>query len=162
MPKRVAGWRIVPPQICVWLPESRLCANIWNPASKLGLGVDGSASNDGSHMLGEARQAMLLARLRAGIEGASLCSEDAPPILTAREALELATRGGAAVLGRNDIGSPGSGQMRRLDRDQSEPAGIYRRAARPGGGSGFLRPGECGLQRRRRQVHRPGRRIDHP
>ena len=72
---------------------------------KLGLGVDGSASNDGSHMLAEARTAMLLARLRAGIEGASLSSEDAPPILTARESLELATRGGAAVLGRNDIGS---------------------------------------------------------
>lgn len=72
---------------------------------KLGLGVDGSASNDGSHMLAEARQAMLLARLRAGIEGASLSSDDAPSILTAREALELATRGGAAVLGRKDIGS---------------------------------------------------------
>jgi len=72
---------------------------------KVGLGVDGSASNDGSHMLGEARQAMLLARLRAGIEGASLSGKEAPPILTAREALRLATRGGAAVLGRTDIGS---------------------------------------------------------
>lgn len=72
---------------------------------KVGLGVDGSASNDSSHMLAEARQAMLLARLRAGIEGASLSGEDAPPILTARQALELATRGGAAVLGRTDIGS---------------------------------------------------------
>lgn len=72
---------------------------------KVGLGVDGSASNDGSHMLAEARQAMLLARLRAGIEGASLSGEGAPPILTARQALELATRGGAAVLGRTDIGS---------------------------------------------------------
>ncbi|HWQ47301.1 MAG TPA: 8-oxoguanine deaminase [Longilinea sp.] len=72
---------------------------------KVGLGVDGSASNDGSHMLAEARQAMLLARLRAGIEGASLSGEDAPRILTARQALELATRGGAAVLGRDDIGS---------------------------------------------------------
>ena len=66
---------------------------------KLGLGVDGSASNDGSHLLGEARQAMLLARLRAGLEGASLSGEDAPPLMTAREALEVATRGGAAVLG---------------------------------------------------------------
>lgn len=72
---------------------------------KLGLGVDGSASNDGSHMLGEARQALLLARLRAGIEGASLSGNDAPPIFTGRQALELATRGGAAVLGRSDIGS---------------------------------------------------------
>ncbi|MBW8011311.1 MAG: 8-oxoguanine deaminase [Chloroflexi bacterium] len=72
---------------------------------KVGLGVDGSASNDGSHMLGEARQAMLLARLAAGVSGASLSSEDASPLMTARQALELATRGGAAVLGRGDIGS---------------------------------------------------------
>ena len=67
---------------------------------KVGLGVDGSASNDGSHMLGEARQAMLLARLRAGIEGASLSEEVVPGssdarIMTGRQALELATRGGA-------------------------------------------------------------------
>jgi len=72
---------------------------------KLGLGVDGSASNDGSHMLAEARQMMLLARVRAGLMGASLSHEGAPPILTARQALETATRGGAAVLGRKDIGS---------------------------------------------------------
>ena len=72
---------------------------------KVGLGVDGSASNDGSHMLGEARQAMLLARLSAGLAGASLSSKPAPALLTARQALELATRGGAAVLGRSDLGS---------------------------------------------------------
>ena len=71
----------------------------------VGLGVDGSASNDSSHMLGEIRQAMLLARLRAGIEGASLSGKGTPPIMTARQALHLATRGGAAVLGRKDIGS---------------------------------------------------------
>ena len=72
---------------------------------KVGLGVDGSASNDSSHMLAEARQALLLARLRAGLLGASLSSTSAPPILAARQALELATRGGAAVLGRSDLGS---------------------------------------------------------
>ncbi len=72
---------------------------------KVGLGVDGSASNDGSNLLAEVRQAMLMARLRAGILGASLSTSPDLPIMTAREALELATRGGAAVLGRNDIGS---------------------------------------------------------
>jgi cytosine/adenosine deaminase-related metal-dependent hydrolase len=72
---------------------------------KVGLGVDGSASNDGSHMLAEARQAMLLARLSAGLQGASLSGQDAPALMSARQALELATRGGAAVLGRTDLGS---------------------------------------------------------
>jgi cytosine/adenosine deaminase-related metal-dependent hydrolase len=61
----------------------------------VGLGVDGSASNDGGHMLGEARQAMLLARVGHG-----------PAALNAREALELATLGGARVLGRQgEIGA---------------------------------------------------------
>lgn len=72
---------------------------------KVGLGVDGSASNDGSHMLGEVRQAMLLSRLASGLEGASLSSEDASPLMTARQALRVATRGSAEVLGREDIGS---------------------------------------------------------
>jgi 8-oxoguanine deaminase len=72
---------------------------------KVGLGVDGSASNDSSHLLAETRQAMLLARLRAGLDGASLSTDGAPSLLTARQALELATRGGADVLGRSDIGS---------------------------------------------------------
>jgi 8-oxoguanine deaminase len=72
---------------------------------KVGVGVDGSASNDSSHMIGEVRQAMLLARLKAGLDGASLSSEGTPRLMTARQALEIATRGGAAVLGRNDIGS---------------------------------------------------------
>jgi 8-oxoguanine deaminase len=57
------------------------------------LGVDGSASNDGGHMLAETRQALLLARLAGD-----------PAALTARDVLEMATRGGAAVLGRDDIG----------------------------------------------------------
>jgi len=70
----------------------------------VGIGVDGSASNDSSHLLAETRQAMLLARVRAGVEGASLSGSEAP-ILTARDTLEMATIGGAAVLGRTDIGS---------------------------------------------------------
>ncbi len=66
---------------------------------RVGLGVDGSASNDGNHLLGEARQAMLLQRV--GWPG----FESSAARFAAREALELATRGGAAVLGRDDIGS---------------------------------------------------------
>ncbi len=72
---------------------------------RVGIGVDGSASNDGSHLLGEARQAMLVARLKAGLEGASLSAQASPDLMTARQALRLATRGGAAVLGREDLGS---------------------------------------------------------
>ncbi len=71
---------------------------------KVALGVDGSASNDSSHMLNEVRQALLLARVRLGLQGASL-SGSPKPILTAREALEMATLDGAAVLGRDDIGA---------------------------------------------------------
>ena len=71
----------------------------------VGIGVDGSASNDSSHLLGEARLAMLLSRVGAGLQGASRSGEDAPPLMSGRQALEIATRGGAAVLGRDDIGS---------------------------------------------------------
>jgi len=74
---------------------------------KVGLGVDGSASNDGSHLLGEARQALLLSRLASALEGASRSTPEGgtPPVMSAREALEIATLGGAAVLGRSDIGA---------------------------------------------------------
>jgi cytosine/adenosine deaminase-related metal-dependent hydrolase len=69
----------------------------------VGLAVDGSASNDSSNMLLEARQAMLLARLDLGLrhEGKGLPAD----WMSAREALELATLGGARVLGRDDVGS---------------------------------------------------------
>ena len=77
---------------------------------KVGLGVDGSASNDSSHLLEETRQAMLLARVKAGIEGASLSDSGISSIMTARQALELATLGGARVLGRSDIGSLEAGK----------------------------------------------------
>jgi cytosine/adenosine deaminase-related metal-dependent hydrolase len=60
-------------------------------------------------MLAEVRQAMLLARLKAGLDGASLSSTGGD-ILTARQALELGTRGGAAVLGRKDLGSLEAGK----------------------------------------------------
>jgi 8-oxoguanine deaminase len=70
---------------------------------KVGLGVDGSASNDGSHLLAEARQALLLQRV-GGPAGGN------PAALTAEEALWLGTRGGAEVLGRHDIGQLAPGK----------------------------------------------------
>jgi 8-oxoguanine deaminase len=78
----------------------------------VGLGVDGSASNDAAHMVNEARQAMLLARLRKSLEAPQVTADGqtvfgcdtAPMEMTARDALRLATRGGADVLGRKDIG----------------------------------------------------------
>ena len=73
---------------------------------KVGLGVDGSASNDGSHLLAEVRQAMLLARLAT----TQRAEPDAAPLMTPRDALELGTLGGAAVLGRADIGSLAPGK----------------------------------------------------
>lgn len=72
---------------------------------KVGLGVDGSASNDGSHLLAEVRQAMLLARVKEGITGYSRSDDPSRKLMTARQALWLGSRGGAAVLGRSDIGS---------------------------------------------------------
>lgn len=59
----------------------------------VGLGVDGSASNDAAHLLSEARQAMLLQRVALGADA-----------MSTREALEVATLGGAQVLGRHDCG----------------------------------------------------------
>lgn len=98
----------------------------------VGLGVDGSASNDGSHLLAEVRNAMLVSRMKEGITGFSLTSSSSPKgrgesaahnpplptgeglgvrvLMTAREALYLGTRGGAAVVGRNDIGSLEAGK----------------------------------------------------
>jgi 8-oxoguanine deaminase len=61
---------------------------------RVGLGVDGSASNERSDLFFEVKQALLVARGRSG-----------PSALTARDALRLGTRGGAAVLGRDDLGS---------------------------------------------------------
>jgi len=68
----------------------------------VGLGVDGSASNDGAQMVGEARQALLLARVGRSLEPDGC--DHGPAEMTARDALALATRGGAEVLGRADIG----------------------------------------------------------
>ena len=77
----------------------------------VGLGVDGSASNDAAHMVHEARQALLLARVGRSMQapetrdGKTFFGCDLGPTeMTARDALHLATRGGAQVLGRRDIG----------------------------------------------------------
>ncbi|HYM51185.1 MAG TPA: 8-oxoguanine deaminase [Candidatus Limnocylindrales bacterium] len=80
----------------------------------VGFAVDGSASNDAGNLLAEARQGMLMARARSG-----------PGALTARQALWIATRGGAACLGRSDIGSLRPGQradiaLYRVDGDAAD------------------------------------------
>ncbi len=66
---------------------------------KVGIGVDGSASNDSSHMLTEARMALLLQRVQHGADA-----------LTVEEGLQMATTGGAAVLGRDEIGALAPGK----------------------------------------------------
>jgi cytosine/adenosine deaminase-related metal-dependent hydrolase len=79
---------------------------------KVGIGVDGSASSDASHLLLEVRQAMYLARLKMALrppEGPMTVLSTSHPLrrdewVTARDAIEMGTRGGAAVLGRDDIG----------------------------------------------------------
>ncbi|TXH90290.1 MAG: 8-oxoguanine deaminase [Rhodoferax sp.] len=87
----------------------------------VGLGVDGCASNDGAHMVAEARQALLLARVGRAMQPAEIRVVDGeqrsffgcdlgPAEMTARDALRLATRGGAEVLGRSDIGHLAVGQ----------------------------------------------------
>jgi cytosine/adenosine deaminase-related metal-dependent hydrolase len=82
-----------------------------NAGVPVGLGVDGSASNDAAHMVNEARQALLLARVGRAMQPAETRDgktffgcDLGPAEMTARDALHLATRGGAQVLGRSDIG----------------------------------------------------------
>jgi cytosine/adenosine deaminase-related metal-dependent hydrolase len=79
---------------------------------RVGLGVDGSASNERGDLFLEVKQALLVARGRGG-----------PAALTAREALRLATRGGAAVLKRDDLGS--------LEPGKSADLAVWRRDGLP-------------------------------
>ena len=74
--------------------------NMLNAGMNVAIGVDGSASNDTSNVIAEVRQAMLLQRVGYG-----------PDAMTARQALEIATLGGAKVLNRDDVGSLAPGMM---------------------------------------------------
>ena len=88
---------------------------------KVGLGVDGSASNDSGNLISEARQAMLLQRVASGADA-----------MNAREALEIATRGGAQVLGRHDCGQVSVGKRADIaiwDTTGVESAGSWDKAA---------------------------------
>ena len=88
---------------------------------KVGLGVDGSASNDSGNLISEARQAMLLQRVASGADA-----------MSAREALEIATRGGAQVLGRHDCGQIAAGKRADIaiwDTTGVESAGSWDKAA---------------------------------
>ena len=88
---------------------------------KVGLGVDGSASNDVANLMDEARQTMLLQRVQNGADA-----------MSAREALEIATRGGADILGRPECGRIAVGKRADIaiwDMSGVEAAGSWDAAA---------------------------------
>ena len=101
---------------------------------KVGLGVDGSASNDGGQLLHEARQALLLQRAAGDPAG-----------LSAREALEMATRGGAALLGRDDIGSVAVGKAADLAAFRLDAIGLAGAQHDPLAALVFCQPGGVDL-----------------
>ena len=86
--------RTARPRTCASAPASHPFATCSTAGVRVGLGVDGSASNERSDLFAEVKQALLVARGRGGGDA-----------MTARDALRLGTRGGAAVLRRDDIGS---------------------------------------------------------
>jgi 8-oxoguanine deaminase len=100
----------------------------------VGLGVDGSASNDTSSLLAEARQAMLLARVGFG-----------PGAMTARQALEIATLGGAKVLNRDDIGALAPGMAADFVAFDLDRIGLAGALHDPVAALVFCAPGEVAL-----------------
>ncbi|MGE9550234.1 8-oxoguanine deaminase [Erwinia amylovora] len=96
----------------------------------VGIGVDGSASNDSSDMMAEVRQALLLQRVGFG-----------PDALTAREALEIATLGGAKNLNRDDIGALAPGMMADLAIFRLDSPGLAGASHDPVAGLVFCNPG---------------------
>ena len=115
----------------------------------VGIGVDGSASNDGAQMVAEVRQALLLQRVGFG-----------PDAMTAREALEIATLGGAKVLGRDDIGALAPGMAADFVSFDLSQHGVRGRAARSGRGAGVLRAVAGVDERDRRKDGGEGRAAD--
>lgn len=101
---------------------------------RVGLGVDGSASNDSGHLLTEARQAMLLQRVDKG-----------PAAMTARESLELATLGGASVLGRDDIGALAPGMAADIIAYRLDSVGFAGAGHDPLAALVFCQPGQVDL-----------------
>ena len=147
---------------CGWPRASRRSRSTATPGCKTGLGVDGSASNDGSNLLVEVREAMLLARLKIGLlppEGPQTVLSTSDPLranewMTARDALEIATIGGAAGARPRRHRLAGAGQVRRLLHARSQQRRLCRRSERPGRRGRLLRPDGRAAHGRRRPPDR--------
>jgi 8-oxoguanine deaminase len=107
------AWPTARAATCGWPAASCPVRKMLNAGVPVGLGVDGSASNDAAHMVNEARQALLLARVGRALQPPETRTDPStgerrtffgcdlgPAEMTARDALHIATRGGAQVLGR--------------------------------------------------------------
>ena len=162
-PTPAAAWRTAPPRICAWPRASPRCMQyLRGRASRWAWAWTARPATTARTCWPKRARRCCWPACGPALDGASLSGRRrARQLMTARQALELATRGGAAVLGRSDIGSLEVGQMRRLLRHPPGPPGLRRRAARPGGGAGLLRPSARGLERGRRAGGR-GKRPPRP